>query len=560
MLSRQPAFCWVVAIAVLLAACQDRSSTGAGASSTSGSSTAPSGNTSSPSNPSTAPNAPNAPEAVALSGATITVDAQSVVSETGGDDLAGGRNVYSSASTPEANGGLDADWELLRTFGMNRMRIINWQEPSCILDGQGNLTPCGRLINTLVHHRKRGLVPHLVVGQWRPEFIPGPATGWGDAQWAQYQDFAVKVVRFVARDYEGGGFPEAIFEVSNELDIAQDAKDLWLVDDVNLPQFDDRRYRQLLAIYRVWSRAVNQVALETSRRLLVAGPATATGQWLERFVGDIGREGLRLDIASFHAYGGQLMASPDDPRSGVRALGRAMRSALDVTGRPGTDIWVTEWGPSVDLNEQSLGRINYSHEGASYGMAFIREALAGRVNGGSLLLVRDNFGADTSGQKLIPSYTHLLNGVEYPKPIMNAFRMFSMLPGTRRAIALPGAQPNLGAIGAASFAAAGVLVYNYNYLFDWRNRDYRDLTTTEPVAVGFTNLPFGGSVTVERYLIDGQISNLARFLDAGQTPILDLTSLQKVEQFSASVANGRLLLPQRSLGPAAVSLWMIRPQ
>ncbi|HWI16007.1 MAG TPA: hypothetical protein VNT02_17215, partial [Burkholderiales bacterium] len=88
--------------------------------------------------------------------------------------------------------------------------------------------------------------------------------------------------------------------------------------------------------------------------------------------------------------------------------------------------------------------------------------------------------------------------------------------------------------------------------------DYTDLTTSQTVVPGFINLAFNGDVTVERYLVDQDTSNIARYLDAGLAPDYNGSVLTLVERCAATVSGGSLVLPARILKPSAVSLWIVR--
>jgi hypothetical protein len=108
--------------------------------------------------------------------------------------------------------------------------------------------------------------------------------------------------------------------------------------------------------------------------------------------------------------------------------------------------------------------------------------------------------------------------------------------------------PAVRAFGSGSDSAAAVIAFN----------DYKDLASTQSIRPGFGNLPFSGAVTVERYLIDTGTSNVAKYIDAGQVPNLADSSLTMVESYQASVDQGKLLLDARTLGPAAVTMWVVR--
>jgi hypothetical protein len=156
------------------------------------------------------------------------------------------------------------------------------------------------------------------------------------------------------------------------------------------------------------------------------------------------------------------------------------------------------------------------------------------------------------------TWNHVEKSVEYPKAIANAFSMVGRMQGTRKSAVVSATQPNLYAFASSDANSASLIVANYNYLFDWADKNYSDLTTNETVTVSFQDLPFDGPVTVDRYLIDAQTSNLNYWVAAGTTPpSVPATQLQKVESFSASSTAGTLTLPPTQFGQSAVSLWIV---
>src|SRR5262249_49723823 len=138
-----------------------------------------------------------------------------------------------------------------------------------------------------------------------------------------------------------------------------------------------------------------------------------------------------------------------------------------------------------------------------------------------------------------------------PKPAANVFKMFAMMTGTRRPATLSttASSSNLGAFAASDANSASVVVFNYDSLMFSRPA----VDTPETFSVELDNLPFNGTVTVQRYLVDANTSNLAAFLAQPSQPD---PSLQMVEQFSAELQNGKLVLPSRSLG-LGVTLWRV---
>jgi len=100
-------------------------------------------------------------------------------------------------------------------------------------------------------------------------------------------------------------------------------------------------------------------------------------------------------------------------------------------------------------------------------------------------------------------------------------------------------------------------VSNYNYVSSYPKQTTSDNSKNESVTVGFENLPFNGPVTVDRYVIDAQTSNLNYWVASGKIPpSVQATQLQKVESFSATSTGGTVVLPARELGQSAVSLWI----
>jgi hypothetical protein len=156
------------------------------------------------------------------------------------------------------------------------------------------------------------------------------------------------------------------------------------------------------------------------------------------------------------------------------------------------------------------------------------------------------------------TWNHVEGGAEYPKAIANALTMVNRMSGTRKSVTVNPAKPTLLALTSSDSTSASLIVSNYNYLFDYVHKNYSDLSKSEAVTVGFNNLPFNGAVTVDRYLIDAQTSNLDYWVAANKVPpSLQATQLQKVESFSAVVTGGTVTLPARTLGPSAVSLWIV---
>jgi hypothetical protein len=490
----------------------------------------------------------------------VVVDASKTVSETGMDDLAAAQNIYASASAPESDGGLD-DWDLISSeFVMKRMRNINGLG-DCALDTNGNLTGCSRLNDDLANMQFRSITPHVIVGQWAPSSIGGNPLQWGATQWAQYDALCYAIVNYVVNQYGGTGFSEVLFEVENEMDTTTYPVDLWLTTTSSVPQGDPSRFTQFDTVYRHWANAVSVVAQQNpEKKIRIAAPATGfwtvyygSGQlWHNQIIQKYSALGIRLDVVSLHIY--------DREVNDLFKYAQSIRNTLIAAGKPQTEIWVTEWGPSSS-SDSYFGAINASHQGAAWAIYFLLQALKGTVTAGSFLEVRDNEGHDTAGvnaDMYEASWNHVENSVEYPKAIANAFSMVARMKGTRKSAAVNVAKPDLRTFASSDASSASLIVANYNYLFDYANKNYSDLTTSETATVAFENLPFSGPVTVDRYVIDAQTSNLNYWVTAGKTPpSVQATQLQKVESFSASSTGGTLALPATQLGQSAVSLWIV---
>jgi hypothetical protein len=508
----------------------------------------------------TAP-APSAPAQAPTVNADVVVDAGQTVSETGGDDLAAAKNIFASASSPESNGGL-SDWNLISSeLAMTRMRIINGLG-DCALSNS-TLTGCTRLNDNLNHVRTQNLTPHVIVGQWKPSAIAGDARQWGSSQWAQYDALAYAIVNYVVNQYQAGpsdaqkGFNAALFEVGNEIDITQSAQDLWLTTSPNVPQGDPSRFKQYDTVYRHWAAQVDKVAKQNpSKNIQIAAQAegyqwvSTSKAWNNNMIATYASQGVRFDAITLHAYGVDV--------NSIANFAQSIRTALSAANESNKAILVTEWGASSSFDSK-LGQINATNQGAAWAVQFLAQCLQGSVTGGSFLEIRDNEGTDVAGNSsnmYEATWLHVKNNTQYPKPIMNAFSMISNMTGARNSVALNPTKPDLVALASSDSDSASVVVANFNTRFGQQNN--QDLSTNETVTVAFKNVPLSGAVTVDRYLIDGKTSNLAMWAASGTLPSsVQSSQLQKIESFPATSDDGVVSLPARTLGPSAVSLWVI---
>lgn len=488
-------------------------------------------------------------EVLAANPAEIVVDYAKPVSDTGGDDLAAMRRIFQSASAPEANGGLEPVWPIAARLGMQAVRIIN-DASECGQDVAGRIDRCNRLDGNLRWAARYRLTPHIIVGQTQPPHLMAvPGAKWTTKEWAQYASYAEALVRHVAL-HDGRGFEEALFEVGNEVDITGEAKELWTVPDPRVPQGHASRYDHYERVYAVWARAIAKVAAQfPEKRLLVAGPAMG-GQGLflnsgtmvhDRFVAFVAKEKLALDVLTLHFYGDFIRGWPQAKESHLAAQLRRMHDALKRHGRADVPIHISEWAAAEDTNAP----INTRHEGGAYAAAFVIEALAGGVRGGSYWLTRDALGADQNGIAGIGSYSHVRAGRDVPKPQANVFTLMNMLPGTRRAAQTPA---DLRAIAAGDGRRAAVLASNYGWNF-WTGKDE---SMPREVRITLRNLPIDGEARIARYVVDEKTANIAASPEADG-------ALRVVEETRARIVGGALQIPPRMLGKSAVSLWLIEP-
>jgi hypothetical protein len=504
----------------------------------------------------TAPATPISSDATAVS-ADVVVDASQTVSETGGDDLAAAKNIFASASNPESNGGL-SDWNLISSeLTMTRMRIINGLGDCAMVSGK--LTGCSRLNDNLSHVLAENLTPHVIVGQWAPSSIPGDPRQWGASQWAQYDALSYAIVNWVVNQYGGTGFNGALFEVANEIDITTSAQDLWLTPSPNVPQGDPSRFAQYDTVYRHWAAAVSKVAQQNpNKNIRIAAQAEGyqwvqyTQQWNNKMIPTYDSQHVKFDAISLHAYGANV--------TGMAQFAQSIRTALNANGNSNVEILMTEWGANW-AGDRNFGAINATNQGAAWAVHFLTQCLQGTITGGSFLGIRDNSGTDVVGVNsniYLASWLHVENSIEYPKAITNAFNMVSRMTGSRRPASVNTAKPNLNALASSDGTSASLVVANYNTVFGAKSN--ADLTSNESVTVAFKNLPFSGAVTVDRYVIDANTSNLDSWVAAGKVPpSVQSTQLQKVESFSATANDGTLSIPARELGQSAVSLWIVHP-
>ncbi|WP_441235483.1 hypothetical protein [Bradyrhizobium sp. 930_D9_N1_4] len=257
-----------------------------------------------------------------------------------------------------------------------------------------------------------------------------------------------------------------------------------------------------------------------------------------------------LNRFSFHFYGSTGgaagFAAFDNIVDTVSAKLQALKQN-DAT-MPDVNLFISEWGPTIDEGTD----INVSHKGAAWAAAFLPHAVGKKISLGSYLVIGDGQGSgdvwygqasllhkhdngkDANGQTLPPTY--------YPKPVANLFAMYNKMSGLRRQATLSpgGSGSNLGTFATwdAGSMTANIMVYNYD-----PSRVFGSNTSTEiseGISLEVDNLPFSDNsvVTIERYAINADTSNLAAFYS---NPTHPLPNLQRV-LLQRTINNGKLVL------------------
>lgn len=592
-----------------------------------------------------------------VASASIVVDTQVPFNEgiSGNDDLGDLKRIYQSANSPTEQA-LDQFDKVIADTGMKRARLLQ-SDVYCDLDQTGNVFgytdgegfhagDCYPLRWHLDWAVGRGLSPHVAVASYMPPSMVqyGAGETWASQSPAvleRYRKYMRALVRYIATKAFDGGASSVIFEVSNELDIADSEPEnfnytdpstytikplgpwgnwLWWIapDRYVLHQWpalqthllsgaedrtlaypyrqDARRLgRQLLPVQKIVSDAIDTVRGQLSginayrgKTLEIAGPAltgltflsypldtppspTLEEQFLDQTFNPLAGSyapqfNAHLNRFSFHYYGstdgtagfalfGQMIDKINAKLQGLKQGNAAM---------PDVTLFVSEWGPAVDESSD----VNYSHKGAAWAAAFLPEAVRKKIALGSYLVIGDGQGAgpsqlgqasllhkqsngqDANGQDLPADY--------YPKPVANLFAMYNKMSGQRRqaTVSPGGSSTNLKTFatwdGASS--TANIMVYNYDPTRVFGSNVSTE--TPEGISLEVANLPFsdGSTVTIERYLIDANTGNLAKFYSDPTHPD---PNLQRI-LLQRTINQGKLVLTGDALGLGVV-LYRILP-
>ena len=184
---------------------------------------------------------------IAAADATISIDAASTLPQNGGDVLPTLKNIFQSGNAPGNVSSYpdplaDQMLPLMADLGVKRARLL-LMDDDCDIDAQGNFGGKDFSGNFAPGHclmldwqigwlTKANLSPHMAVASHMPKSFAeyGPAESWGDKTLKNsskkiidhYRDYAKALVRYIATTAFAAGAQTAVFEVSNEIDIASD--------------------------------------------------------------------------------------------------------------------------------------------------------------------------------------------------------------------------------------------------------------------------------------------------------------------------------------------------
>lgn len=148
-------------------------------------------------------------------------------------------------------------------------------------------------------------------------------------------------------------------------EVSRWAFEVW--NEPNLRVFWTGTQSEYFRLYEMAALAIKGV----DRRLVVGGPGTAAGGWVESFVAHTQARGLPVDFVSTHTYGNvPLDLSPVLERHGLQ----------DVK------LWWTEWG----VGSTHFGDVHDSAYGAPFVLRGLKQA-QGRVDALAYWVVSDHF-------------------------------------------------------------------------------------------------------------------------------------------------------------------------
>jgi hypothetical protein len=275
--------------------------------------------------------------------ASIVVDTSQTQSDCGSncDDLSTLQNLFQDANIPGEPTSPGQLWytpvgQMVADLKMKQVRLLH-DDVYCDVDGNGNfgtnyndgngVTPgdCHPLDWQLQWAFSKHLSPHVGLASYMPPSFTsfGASATWPAAQKVRFQSYAYQLVNYIVQMSINAGMPSVVFEVSNEMDIADGTPQnfdsnnmsqatllplgpwgryLWWIDPnsytmtswlrassypysstgLGYPyQADVRRLDQGYSpVYQIFAQAVDQVSSQISTQypnfqITIAGPTTA---------------------------------------------------------------------------------------------------------------------------------------------------------------------------------------------------------------------------------------------------------------------------------------------
>lgn len=184
----------------------------------------------------------------ALADASIVVDASTTLAQSdSGNDLATLQNIFQDANAPAEpliEPALTPVNQIIADLKMKRVRLLQ-NDIYCDVDGSGNFgytsngtfTPgnCYPLAWELQWALGNHLSPHVPVASYMPPSFTGygPAETWPQAQLDRFKTYAHQLVRYIVSKSVTAGAPSVVFEISNEIDIADYEPVNWNSSDMS---------------------------------------------------------------------------------------------------------------------------------------------------------------------------------------------------------------------------------------------------------------------------------------------------------------------------------------
>lgn len=191
----------------------------------------------------------------ALAATSIVVDAAApkLTLGEGSDDLATLQSLFQSANVPNEPFAPGPRNQIMKDLKMKRMRML-LDDVYCDIDQQtgefgtnynGSFTAgdCNQLGWRLQAALDHGVSPHVAVAAFMPpSFVALTQNNRGAETWStdtlnKYKEFARKLVRYTVTKSFDGGAPSVIFEISNEMDIADNTPENFVNDPAQSGQF-----------------------------------------------------------------------------------------------------------------------------------------------------------------------------------------------------------------------------------------------------------------------------------------------------------------------------------